>query len=252
MPTCQFCAEPNVYEATYCINCGRGMPPNRLKGSSKPNPSNGSKQSVPQGLKEKAIMMNTEKCKELTKQRNWSEIFELNGLEIDSFGTKKELKVLGDYLQKDEVVFALVSGVMSQSETSNDFDFGANTWVAALTSERVLCLDHAMLSSSVDTQSIRLNRIQAVSASQGWMFGKVTIDIGARLIVINNCEKSHVKVFADLANQLIRQKEDEVAKPATPDVSVADEISKLNDLYTKGVLTADEFSNAKGKLISKL
>jgi len=178
MPTCQFCAEPNVYEATYCINCGRGMPPNRLKGSSKPNPSNGSKQSVPQGLKDKAIMMNTEKCKELTQQRNWSEIFELNGLEIDSFGTKKELKVLGDYLQKDEVVFALVSGVMSQSETSNDFDFGANTWVAALTSERVLCLDHAMLSSSVDTQSIRLNRIQAVSASQGWMFGKVTIDIG--------------------------------------------------------------------------
>jgi len=79
-----------------------------------------------------------------------------------------------------------------------------------------------------------------------------SLSILARLIVINNCEKSHVKVFADLANQLIRQKEDEVAKPATPDVSVADEISKLNDLYTKGVLTADEFSNAKGKLISKL
>ena len=252
MPICQFCAEPNIHEATYCINCGRGMPESRLAGSSQPNPSRKNEQSAPQKSEDKAMMGNAEQCKELTQKRDWSGIFELNGLEIDTFGTKKELRVLGDYLQKDEVVFALVSGVMSQSETSNDFDFGANTWVAALTSERVLCLDHAMMSSSVDTQSIRLNRIQAVSASQGWIFGKVTIDIGARLIVIDNCEKSHVKVFAELANQLIRQQENEAVKPATPNLSIADEISKLNDLHTKGILSSEEFSRAKEKLIEKL
>ncbi|KEO53294.1 hypothetical protein [Thioclava indica] len=100
-------------------------------------------------------MKNIEQYKAFTQQRNWAEIFKLNNLKIDTFGTKKELNVLGDCLQESEIVFALVSGVMSQSETSNDFDFGANTWVAALTSERVLCLDHAMLTSSVDTQSIR-------------------------------------------------------------------------------------------------
>ena len=237
MPLCGYCAEPNSNVASYCINCGRGMPS---------NPGQGIKQPPPYRPKP------TMNHKDLTQQRNWSGIFELNGLKINSFGTKKELSVLGDYLQKDEVVFALVSGVMSQSVTSNDFDFGANTWIAALTSERVLCLDHAMLSSSVDTQSIRLNRIQGVSASQGWMFGKVTIDIGARLIVIDNCEKSHVKVFADLANQLIRQQEDKAATPSISNVSLADEISKLNDLYTKGVLTADEFFKAKEKLIEKL
>ena len=243
MPLCGHCAEPNSSVAGYCINCGRGMPSSPVKGSSQASVN---KQKV------KTTLNNIEKRKELTQKRDWSGIFELNGLEIDSFGTKKELSVLGDYLQKDEVVFALVSGVMSQSETSNDFDFGANTWIAALTSERVLCLDHAMLSSSVDSQSIRLNRIQAVSASQGWIFGKVTIDIGARLIAIDNCEKSHVKIFADLANQLIRHREDEAAAPSTSNSSVADEIAKLNDLFTKGVLTADEFSKAKGKLIEKL
>jgi hypothetical protein len=160
--------------------------------------------------------------------------------------------VLGDYLQDNEIVFALVSGVMSQSETSNDFDFGANTWVAALTSERVLCLDHAMLTSSVDTQSIRLNRIQAVSASQGWLLGKITIDIGARLVVIDNCVKSDVKTFAELANQLIREKEEAIIPPAPAGISIADEIGKLKSLHSNGVLTDSEFSEAKARLIAKL
>ncbi|MBM2295106.1 PH domain-containing protein [Sulfitobacter pseudonitzschiae] len=197
-------------------------------------------------------MKNIEQYKAFTQQRNWAEIFKLNNLKIDSFGTKKELKVLGDYLQESEIVFALVSGVMSQSETSNDFDFGANTWVAALTNERVLCLDHAMLTSSVDTQSIRLNRIQAVSASQGWVLGKITIDIGARLIVIDNCVKSDVKTFAELANQLIREKEEVTISPSSAGISIVDEIGKLSGLHSSGILTDSEFSEAKAKLIAKL
>ncbi|UOA28646.1 PH domain-containing protein [Pseudosulfitobacter sp. DSM 107133] len=197
-------------------------------------------------------MNNLEQYQSLTGQGDWAGIFELNGLKIDTFGTKKELKVLGEYLQEDEVVFALVSGVMTQSETSNDFDFGANTWVAALTSERILCLDHAMLSSSVDTQSIRLNRVQAVSASQGWVLGKITIDIGARLVVIDNCVKSDVKIFAELANQLIREKEETATPPSSAMISVADEIGKLNELHKSGILTDGEFSEAKAKLIAKL
>lgn len=197
-------------------------------------------------------MNNLKQYQALTGQGDWAGIFELNGLKIDTFGTKKELKVLGEYLQKDEVVFALVSGVMSQSETSNDFDFGANTWVAALTSERILCLDHAMLSSSVDTQSIRLNRLQSVSASQGWILGKITIDIGARLIVIDNCVKSDVKIFAELANQLIREKEEAATPSPSATISVADEIGKLNELHKNGILTDGEFSEAKAKLIAKL
>ena len=199
-------------------------------------------------------MKNFEEYKRLTQQRDWAGIFALNNLAIDQFGTKKELRVLGDYLQKDEVVFALVSGVLSQSETSNDFDFGVNTWVAALTTERVLCLDHALLTSSVDTQSIRLNRIQAVSASQGWVLGKITIDIGARLIIIDNCVKSDVKVFAELANELIREKEDNAISvvPTAGTTSISEEILKLKDLHSSGILTDEEFSSAKARLISQI
>ena len=197
-------------------------------------------------------MKNIDQYKLLTQKRDWAGIFSLNNLVIDSFGTKKELNVLGNYLQKDEIVFSLVSGIMSQSETSNDLDFGANTWVAALTSERILCLDHAMLTSSVDTQSIRLNRIQAVSASQGWVLGKITIDIGARLVTIDNCIKSDVKIFAEIANELIRQKEEGVSTLPQSNLSIADEIGKLKELHLNGALTDGEFSDAKARLISKI
>lgn len=64
-----------------------------------------------------------------------------------------------------------------------------NTWLVVLTNERFFFLDAAMLTNSVDTQSIRLNRVQAVSASQGLVLGKVMIVLGSRLVTIYNCMK---------------------------------------------------------------
>ena len=109
-----------------------------------------------------------------------------------------------------------------------------------------------LLFSSVDTQSIRLNRIQAVSASHGWMSGKITIDIGARLIVIDDCLKTDVKVFAKLANQLIREQDENSNASFLSNDSIADEIGKLNELHVKGILTDREFAEAKAKLIAMI
>lgn len=147
---------------------------------------------------------NYEKYAEFTRTKNWEGICKINGLGLDSFGTKKELNVLANYLEKDEVVFALASGIMSQTGTSNATDWGTNTWLVALTNERFLFLDHAMLSRSVDTQSVRHESVQAVSASQGLILGKIQVDLGARVVVIDNCQKAAVKVIADLSNKWLR------------------------------------------------
>lgn len=150
-------------------------------------------------------MNNYDKYAEYTKTGSWGEICRLNNVEFDSFGTRKELKALPEYLEPDEVVFALTSGVMNQSETSNSFDFGANTWLVVLTSDRFLFLDAAMLTKSVDTQSIRHDHVQAVSASQGLMLGKIMVDLGSRMLVIDNCQKATVKVLANIANKWLKE-----------------------------------------------
>lgn len=202
-------------------------------------------------------MNNLEKYAEYTKARNWEAICKLNNVGLDSFGTKKELNVLANYLEEDEIVFALTSGIMVQTETSNSFDFGANTWLVALTSERFLFLDCAMMTSSVDTQSIRHDKVQAVSASQGWVLGKIMVDLGSRVLVIDNCQKATVSVVADLANkwlkELQKQKSTTVSNANAPaEESPLDKLEKLAKLLAMGALTDEEFKAAKAKILAAM
>lgn len=202
-------------------------------------------------------MNNLEKYAEYTKARNWEAICKLNNVGLDSFGTKKELNVLANYLEEDEIVFALTSGIMVQTETSNSFDFGANTWLVALTSERFLFLDCAMMTSSVDTQSIRHDKVHAVSASQGWVLGKIMVDLGSRVLVIDNCQKATVSVIADLANkwlkELQKQKSTTVSNANAPaEESPLDKLEKLAKLLAMGALTDEEFKAAKAKILATM
>ena len=202
-------------------------------------------------------MNNLEKYAEYTKARNWEAICKLNNVGLDSFGTKKELNVLANYLEEEEIVFALTSGIMVQTETSNSFDFGANTWLVALTSERFLFLDCAMMTSSVDTQSIRHDKVQAVSASQGWVLGKIMVDLGSRVLVIDNCQKATVSVVADLANkwlkELQKQKSTTVLNANAPaEESPLDKLEKLAKLLAMGALTDEEFKVAKAKILAAM
>lgn len=202
-------------------------------------------------------MNNLEKYAEYTKSRNWDGICKLNNVALDSFGTKKELNVLANYLEEDEVVFALTSGIMAKTENSNFFDFGPNTWLVALTSERFLFLDCAMMTSSVDTQSIRHDKVHAVSSSQGWILGKIMVDLGSRVFVIDNCQKATVSVIADLANKWLK----ELQKPKTTPVSNAnapveesslEKLEKLAKLLDMGALTDEEFKTAKAKILAAM
>jgi hypothetical protein len=200
-------------------------------------------------------MENFEKYAEYTKARDWEAICKLNDVEFDSFGTKKEVKNLPEYLESDEVVFALTSGIMSQTETSNSLDFGTNTWLVVLTSDRFLFLDAAMLTSSVDTQSVRHDRVQAVSASQGFMFGKIMVDLGSRVLVIDNCHKSTVKIMASLANKWLKElgeKKDNLqnAVVTTSQTPFLDMFERLDKLASLGALTDKEYKDAKENLLS--
>jgi hypothetical protein len=202
-------------------------------------------------------MENYNRYEEYTKSQDWKKLCKLNNVELDSFGTKKELKALPDYLEADEIVFALASGIMGQTETSNSFDFGTNTWLVVLTNDRFLFLDAAMFTSSVDTQSIRHDRVQAVSASQGWVLGKIMVDLGGRILTIDNCPKAAVKVVADLANKWLKELSQNKAAgspqvQSPPEESPLDKLEKLAKLHTMGALSEEEFNSAKQKVLSSL
>jgi len=157
---------------------------------------------------------------------------------------------------------------ISQTETSNTLDFGTNTWLVALTNDRFLFLDSAMLTSSVDTQSIRHDHVQAVSASQGFMFGKIMVDLGSRMLVIDNSHKSTVKVMASLANKWLKELGEKnnnmgnsvIAASLTPLLDMFERLDKLASLgafsdkefneYKERLLSSDKFKEEKEKFLS--
>lgn len=194
-------------------------------------------------------MDNFEKFKELTQARDWLGICQINGIALETFGINNELGLLADHLEEDEVVFALTYGKVSQSGRSSSLEFSPNTWLVALTSKRFLAIDHATLTTLVRTQSVEHDRVQSVSASQGWMLAKVLIDIGDLSIVIRAFQKATVPVFVDLANEWLSEFKAFRPTQESSDLSPIEQLEKLALLKSSGVLSDDEFEATKKKIL---
>ncbi len=196
---------------------------------------------------------------EYTKSHDWAAICTFNGVELSACASnaKKALKVLPNFLTKDEVVFALISGVVEQTKTSSFFDSGPNQSLGVLTNGRFLFIESPMLASPVDTLSIRHDRVQAVSASQGWVLGKVMLDLGSRVLVIDQCIKGVASVFASLSNKWLKELSEsknasQASASAPTEETPLDKLEKLANLHSMGALSDEEFKAAKEEILSSL
>lgn len=190
------------------------------------------------------------KLKELTAQQNWRGIAREHGLDLitTEFVTEKEINRIPELLHADEYVVFFTSGFMS-SDGEIKTNWGTSTWLAVLTNKRVLFLDSAFLTDSLNQHSIPLKRVQAVSAHQGFYFGKVVIETGGKRTIIDNAWKSTVKKFAELTNQLVQDIVDAEDAPAVLGESNLDKLKKLGELKETGVITEKEFTEQKEKLL---
>jgi len=203
-----------------------------------------------------------DKYKRHTEQKDWPAICEMQGLTMSTcrFGTMKEMARLPEQLQPGEVVFCFTAGVMSNTGDSNVSDVGISTWLVVLTDRRFLFLDAALFTSSLDVHSILYKNVQAVRVAQGFVLGKINIDTGGRTTLIDNCEKSTVKILGDLANEWIQVLEErnsaprvvEAATTAEVGESGLDKLKKLGELKVLGLVSEDEFNAAKAKVLASL
>lgn len=208
------------------------------------------------------LLDNFDKYKKNTEQKDWSGICGMHGLTMSScrFGTMKEMSRLPEQLQPGEVVFCFTAGVMSNTGDSNKSDFGMSTWLVVLTDRRFLFLDAAMLSNSIDVHSILHKNVQAVRVGQGFVLGKINIDTGGRTTLIDNCEKSTVKVLGDSANEWLQVLEERNSAPRVVETvasngsseSGLDKLKKLGELKALGLVSEDEFNTAKAKVLASL
>lgn len=216
------------------------------------------KDTINKGIKMGKLISNYDKYKALTEKKDWAGICNLNGVDMQSsrFGTMKEMNRLSEQLQSGEVVLCFTAGIMSNTEDSNSTDFGISTWLVVLTDRRFLFLDAAMLTSSIDVHSVLHKNVQAVRVAQGFLLGKINIDTGGRSTLIDNCEKKTVKVLGDLANEWLQVLEERKSIPqethAASEESGLDKLKKLGELKALGLVSEQEFNDAKVKVLASL
>ena len=109
--------------------------------------------------------------------------------EVDTFGTKKEIRYLPEILSNDETILSLTSGLMD-----------GNTWLIVCTERRVIFLDKGMI-YGLKQRETPLEKINSVEQKTGMMFGSIGIWDGAAHMEIKNVMKKTVKPFVEAVNR---------------------------------------------------
>ncbi len=83
------------------------------------------------------------------------------------------------------------------------------------------------------------------------------IDLGSRMLVIDNCQKATVSVIADLANKWLKELQKQKSTvtssgSGTVEESPLDKLEKLAKLLAMGALTDEEFKAAKAKILAAI
>ena len=103
----------------------------------------------------------------------------------DTFGTKKEIKVLPEIINDNETILYATSGL-----------FKGNTVLIVCTDSRILFIDKGLI-YGVKSYEIPLDMVNGVSYSIGLVFGKVSVVNGAITNEIDNIDKKTVSILAD-------------------------------------------------------
>jgi len=178
---------------------------------------------------------------EKERAEKFKEISKASGDE--SFGVKKELKVLPEHLMDNEQVIGLTSGM-----------YDGNTWLVVLTDNRLLFLDKGML-YGLKQVSVPLDQVTSVSGSTGLMMGDIFVNTSGAQgnvkieMVIKKAVDVFVKMVQDQIGKSKNQGSAQVSAPAqTADDPVA-KLEKLAEMLEKGLLTEEEFAVQKAKLL---
>jgi len=161
--------------------------------------------------------------------------------EVDTFGTKKEIRYLPDILTENESILALTSGLM-----------GGNTWLIVCTEKRVIFLDKGMM-YGLKQRETPLEKINSIEQKTGMMFGSIGIWDGAAHMEIKKVSKRTVRPFVEAVNRAredLRSTESgHQQSTASQGADVASQLERLADLRDRGVLTESEFQAQKTRIL---
>jgi hypothetical protein len=107
---------------------------------------------------------------------------------------------------------------------------------------------------AVPRYDVPFHRITRVEAHVGLITGFLTVHMDEEKLVFSRIPKADVRPMADALRSLVAQAEPAPDEPPVEarDPSPLEELERLGRLRDSGVLTAEEFDEAKRKLLGRL
>jgi hypothetical protein len=153
---------------------------------------------------------------------------------------KKEIRHLPSVLNRGETIRAVTSGV-----------YQGNTWLVTVTDQRILFLDKGRF-YGVTQVELPLRQISSISYKTGLMYGELHIATSSGgQNTVKKLRKVEVAKLSSIVSSLVsRAHSPTQPNTQTQSMDVASQLERLAALVERGILTRQEFSAQKAKLLS--
>jgi hypothetical protein len=157
---------------------------------------------------------------------------------LAAFGVGRELRNISSMLSPGEYLLDILQGQYSNQ-----------TGVLLRTTTRLIFFGKGLVSTKVE--EFPLDKVSSVQYSTGMLLGELTIFASGNRAEIKGTVKAHTKAFADgLRDQLAATKHAAAtASAAAQSAGTMGELEKLASLKERGLLSDEEFTAAKRKIL---
>ncbi|WP_288479287.1 PH domain-containing protein [uncultured Clostridium sp.] len=163
--------------------------------------------------------------------------------EVKTWGTNKEINELPNVLGDNEELIYITSGL-----------YDDNTWLIALTDKRILFLDKGLI-YGLKQKDITLDKVNSVEYETGIIFSRIKIWNGAEYIIIDKVLNKYAKIMVSHITEELELYKNRMLRTRIVEETNEDRINqlaKLGKLRDAGVLTQEEFEEAKGKILKDI
>lgn len=159
-------------------------------------------------------------------------------------GTKSVAK---GHLFKDRVLDELAPGERIIVATHGFHD--DKPTILTVTDRRIIMISGEVLGWDTASQTIALDKVSSISEKAGFALGTIRISTSNDEIEVKNVAANEVKSVVSAARRALEQKSALSPAPATNGGSSVDELKNLAELHAAGVLTDEEFTAAKARIL---
>lgn len=172
----------------------------------------------------------------LIDDQGWSSAVEkLNTASVKNQAIRDQVLAV---LHGDEEVVAATQG-LALNKTS----------IIVATQKRILLLEKDALGFSSGSRTIPLDKVSAITASKGMIFGTIEITTSNEEIKVEKVAGGEVDAFVSAVRHVLDNPASTSSPAATDAPNGLDQLEKLAELHAAGILTDAEFSAAKAKAL---